>query len=186
MTTNIDRFLTPESMITPGVAGSMAMMIGNTIHYQFGVPNGWSILVLSFLIGLLVLAKSGSMITRGVLYVVNSLVIFCMAAGVIALSADTGNQQRAESISLIQSAYAQQSTAELQTEYKNLSAKYDALWAQLKAARPGVDTTKLLQEIEAIERQRAAVLQSIAANTKGKTATTTGGERKFFAPLSFK
>lgn len=190
---SIDKFLTPESMVTPGVAGSLAMMIGNALHFQFGVSNGWSILILSFLIGLLVLANTGSILTRGVLYVVNSLVIFCMAAGAITLSADSAKgadtkkpPEAASSFSL-QSAATQQTLADLQTEYKNLSAQYDALWKQLKAGRPGQDTSQLLKQIEAVELKRAAVLRSIQAQTSANTQQAGhSGKRKFFAPLTFK
>jgi hypothetical protein len=188
MATTIDKFLTPESMVTPGVAGSMAMMIGNTLHYQFNLPNGWSILVLSFVFGLLVLAKSGSLLTRAALYMINSLVIFCMAAGAISLSADVGSKQSAESFSLVQSAYAQQKTADLHAEYKKLSAQYDDLWGQLKAAPSGANAGNLLQIIEDIDRKRAAVLRSINADMTGKSTSAGAGgssEKKFFAPLKF-
>ncbi len=186
MATTIDKFLTPESMITPGVAGSMSMMIGNTLHYQFNVPNGWAILVLSFVFGLLVLAKSRSLVTRGVLYVLNSLVIFCMAAGAISLSADAGdNKTHASSFSLIGPVYAQQSMAELQAQYNQLSSQYETLWSQLKSAPAGTNVSPLMQSIEEVDRKRAAVLRSIEAQSRS-TTTTGSGEKKFFAPLTFK
>lgn len=185
MATNIDKFLTPESMITPGVAGSMSMMIGNTLHYQFNVPNGWAILALSFGFGLLVLAKSRSLLTKVVLYVVNSLVIFCMAAGAIALSAGPDNKEHADSFSIIRPVYAQQSMAELQAEYKKLSAQYDTLWGQLKAAPAGSNVSSLLQQVEEVDRKRATVLRSIEAQSKARSTTTESGEKKFFAPLKF-
>jgi hypothetical protein len=188
MPINVDNYLTPESMVTPGVAGSMAMMIGNTLHYQFNLPNGWSILVLSFVFGLLVWARSKSLLTSAVLYVINSLVIFCMAAGAISLSADSGNGQGAEALSLVRSTYAQQTTAELHAEYKQLSAQYDALWAQIKAAPAGANVKNLLQNVEDIDRKRAAVLRSINANTTSKSMSSGAGgssEKKFFAPLKF-
>jgi len=188
MPINVDKFLTPESMVTPGVAGSMAMMIGNTLHYQFNLSNGWSILVLSFVFGLLVWARSESRLTSAVLYVINSLVIFCMAAGAISLSADNGNKQHAAAFSLVQSAKAQQTTADLRAEYKNLSAQYDNLWAQIKAAPAGANVKDLLQNIENIDRKRAAVLRSINANTTSKSMSSGAGgsgDKKFFAPLKF-
>ena len=90
-----------------------------------------------FLIGLLLLAKTGLMLTRGVLYVINFLVIFCMAARAFTLSADTAKgadtdkpPQAASNFSL-QTAAVQQTLAALQTEYKKLSAQHDALWKHL-------------------------------------------------------
>ena len=77
------------------------------------------------------------MLTRGVLYVINFLVIFCMAARAITLSADTAKgadtdkpPQAASNFSL-QTAAVQQTLAALQTEYKKLSAQHDALWKHL-------------------------------------------------------
>jgi len=181
---NIDKFLTPESMLTPGIAGSMAMMIGNTLHFQFNLPNGWSVLILSFVFGLLVLAHNTPMLTKSVLYVLNSLVIFCVAAGTITLSSGNGRQQQAASFTLIQPAYAQKTTAALQAEYDKLSAEYTAAFNQVKMAPKGTDVTPLLRKVEEIDSRRSAVLRSIEAQSKGKTPTA-GGERKFFAPLKF-
>jgi hypothetical protein len=181
---NFDQFLTPESMLTPGIAGSMSMMIGNTLQHQFHISNGWSILVLSFVFGLLVLATNQSLLKRSVYYVLNSLVIFCVAAGAISVSSGGDDKQQAAAFLLIPSAYAQQSTADMQAEYKKLSAQYDELWGRLKAAPAGANNTNLLHEIEGVDSKRAAVLRSIEAQTKGQS-TNTGTERKFFAPLKF-
>jgi energy-coupling factor transporter transmembrane protein EcfT len=48
------QFLNPKSMITPGVAGSMVMLITNTLVIQFGLPGRWISLSLSFLLALVV------------------------------------------------------------------------------------------------------------------------------------
>lgn len=84
---DIDRFLSPESMLTPGLAGGMTMGITNALAFQFGLdaPQPALIaLVLSFLFGLCVFVSAKSGIRRGVkalFWVINSLVIFTVAAG---------------------------------------------------------------------------------------------------------
>ena len=54
---SISQFLTPEAMLTPGVAGSLAMMITNALAVNFNAPRAWTGLVLSFVFGLLVLGS---------------------------------------------------------------------------------------------------------------------------------
>jgi hypothetical protein len=84
---DIDKFLSPESMLTPGLAGGMTMGITNALAFQFGLdaPQPAAIaLVLSFLFGLCVFVSAKSNIRRGVkalFWVINSLVIFTVAAG---------------------------------------------------------------------------------------------------------
>jgi hypothetical protein len=42
-------------MLTPGVAGALAMMITNALGMNFELPRAWTALSLSFIFGLLVL-----------------------------------------------------------------------------------------------------------------------------------
>jgi hypothetical protein len=74
-------FLTPEAMLTPGVAGSLTMMITNALATNFNMPRAWLGLVLSFVFGLLVLVAAKGLVQKAVFYVLNSLVIFCVAVG---------------------------------------------------------------------------------------------------------
>ena len=77
-----DQFLNPESMLTPGLAGALTMMISSTLWVQFGCPQKDVALTISFCFGLLVLAgKSMQWWYRLVLYALNSLFIFSMAMG---------------------------------------------------------------------------------------------------------
>lgn len=186
MTANFDKFLTPEAMVTPGVAGSMSMMFGNALHYHFSIPNGWAVLFFSFAFGLLVMAKTKPMLKRAVLYVINSLVIFCVAAGTVTLGAGGGGsgKTQASSLQLIQPAHAQSTTVELQAEYKKLSADYDAVWAKISAAPKGSDVSQLLGELREIERKRTAVVKSLPAEPTAKNVSS-GKEKAFFAPLKF-
>jgi hypothetical protein len=75
-------FLNPSSMLTPGIAGAVAMTIANTLNAQFGFNAAVVALLCSFLIGLLVAtAKTVPSWKKYVYYVFNSLVIFTMAVG---------------------------------------------------------------------------------------------------------
>ncbi len=181
---NFDKFLTPEAMVTPGVAGSMSMMIGNALHFNFNIPNGWAVLGLSFVFGLLVLANSEPILKRAVLYVINSLVIFCVAAGTITLGANGTGQKTASAFMLIQPAYAQ-SSADLQAEYKKLSAEHDAIWVKISTAPKGSDTTQLLNELRNVERKQAAVVSQISTHANTGAAGPSTKEKAFFAPLKF-
>lgn len=78
----MDDFIKPESMLTPGIAGSTAMMITNTLYFNFGLSQQMTCLALSFVLGSLVfVAENTSMIKKSVYYVLNSLIIFSIAAG---------------------------------------------------------------------------------------------------------
>lgn len=81
-------FLNPKSMVTPGVAGAMTMMITNTLHQQFSLPANWTGLAISFLVGLIVFAASTvPWPQRCAFYLINSLIIFSVALGSNAVGA---------------------------------------------------------------------------------------------------
>ncbi len=81
-------FLNPKSMITPGAAGGIVMMIGNTLWLQFGLDPKWSGIGISLLFGLLVVAGPAMPIwQRGVYCILNSLIVFTMALGANSLGA---------------------------------------------------------------------------------------------------
>jgi hypothetical protein len=94
---DLDKFLSPESMLTPGLAGGMTMGITNALAFQFALPTPQPALIalaLSFVFGLCVFsAKSntGRTAVKALFWVVNSLVIFTVAAGsnAIGMSAQT-------------------------------------------------------------------------------------------------
>ena len=79
---DVKEFLNAKSMLTPGVAGLIAMLITNSLHTQFGMPSRWIALALSFVIGALVFADAATkLLPRVVLYIINSLIIFSIAVG---------------------------------------------------------------------------------------------------------
>ncbi len=79
---NIDDFLRPQSMVTPGVAGGITMLITNALWVTFGLSQGFVALAVSFMFGLLVFAAGSAPIwQRLIYYVLNSLIIFSMSVG---------------------------------------------------------------------------------------------------------
>jgi hypothetical protein len=78
-------FLNPNSMLTPGFAGGMTMMITNTVAGQFDLGYPWAPaigLLISLLFGLLaVTATAMPSWQRLVYYLLNSLIIFTVAVG---------------------------------------------------------------------------------------------------------
>jgi hypothetical protein len=79
----MNEFLNAKSMVTPGVAGGLTMLIAATLSSQFGLPAKWTGLTVSFLIGFLTALadKELSIVQRGTLCVLNSLIIFSIAVG---------------------------------------------------------------------------------------------------------
>jgi hypothetical protein len=68
-----DQFLTPEAMLTPGVAGATAMMITNALGTNFSMSRAWTALALSFAFGLLSVVANKPLYTKMLFYVLNSL-----------------------------------------------------------------------------------------------------------------
>lgn len=69
-------------MITPGIAGSVVILISNTAFTQFGISAKWCSLTLSFLLGALVFAGTlAPLWQKAIFYLLNSAIIFAVAVG---------------------------------------------------------------------------------------------------------
>lgn len=80
---DIKEFINPKSMLTPGLAGGITMMIANSLWVQFALPQKWTALVISFLFGAIVFSvKNLPPWQRSIYYILNSLIIFSMGVGV--------------------------------------------------------------------------------------------------------
>ena len=87
--TLIKDFLNPNSMLTPGIAGSLTMMIANTLFITFTIPPKYSATILSFMLGTLVFAsdsfnskeKKIPPWLKIIYYIINSLIIFSVGIG---------------------------------------------------------------------------------------------------------
>jgi hypothetical protein len=114
-------FLHPESMITPGVAGGLTMMITNTLCGVFVLPVPWVGLGISALFGLLVIAATTTLWKRMIFYVLNTLVVFCMAMGSANLAFQIAKPKPGDQASLpfISVAHAQDNSIGLNPIYLN-------------------------------------------------------------------
>jgi hypothetical protein len=78
----MNEFLNGKSMITPGVAGAVVILISNTAFTQFGISAKWCSLILSFLLGTLVFAGTlAPLWQKAIFYLLNSAIIFAVAVG---------------------------------------------------------------------------------------------------------
>lgn len=75
-------FLQPHSMMTPGLLGALAMLGTNSFCTKFPRLDGAIVcLFLSCLFGLAAVIKDGPVFQRIVFYLLNSVIIFSVAAG---------------------------------------------------------------------------------------------------------
>ena len=100
-------FLNPNSMLTPGIAGSITMMIANALWVNFGLTPKYTALVLCLLLGMVVLAELRAPLwQKSIYYIINVLIIFSVSAGsnVVGISTNqttqAARQQVAVSLSL--------------------------------------------------------------------------------------
>jgi hypothetical protein len=79
----LDQFLQPQSMVTPGALGALAMLGTNSLTGSFQSEDYYPIvaLALSFLFGFAALVKSTSILEKCFYYMINSIIIFSVAAG---------------------------------------------------------------------------------------------------------
>jgi hypothetical protein len=106
-------YLRPEAMVTPGVAGGLTMMITNTLHQVFPLlPAAGTGLLISAMFGAVVLASTVPLWQRAIFYVLNTLVVFCMAMGSANLAHDASKAQpvpHTSWLSIVSAAHAQES-----------------------------------------------------------------------------
>lgn len=78
----MDDWLNPKSMLTPGIAGGITMMVATTLWCHFDVEPKWTGLASSFLLGLMVFkTEDVPHLQRAIYYVFNSLIIFSIGLG---------------------------------------------------------------------------------------------------------
>lgn len=79
----MEDFVNSKSMLTPGVAGALALMITGTLASQFELPGNWTGLITSFILGTSVWAdkKLTPGFMKVLFYIINSLIIFSVAMG---------------------------------------------------------------------------------------------------------
>ncbi|WP_130583563.1 hypothetical protein [Bradyrhizobium sp. Leo170] len=173
----LSQFLTPEAMLTPGVAGALTMMITNALTVNFSMPRAWVGLGLSFVFGLLVLVTTRNLLQKAVFYVLNSLVIFCVAAGANGLGA--GASQRV-SLSLTTTAFAQDITSSQKQQTLEYCSNLSAAVAEAQKANQPPD--KILELIKPCQTVSKDILRSGIAGGANSVTQPTG---RFFSPWKF-
>jgi len=187
----ISQFLNPASMLTPGAAGAMTMMITNALAGNFNMPLAWVGLTISFVFGLLVLVSDNRLIVKIVFYLLNSLIIFCVAMGANTFGHEVSAQSAAR---LLVTPAAAQNVTGTATEVADLQAKYDDLTRKYAEAQRAVTTAQstgapaselvpLLKKLNDISAARLAAADALnRATTNSISAPKANG---FFAPWKF-
>jgi len=174
----IKDFLNPNSMLTPGIAGGITMMIANSLWVNFDFPPKFTAIILCLLLGLMVLAElKAPLWQKPVYYIINVLIIFSVSAGsnVVGMSA---SQQKLLS--------------ELHQSEKNKVAGYflDNLGGFFINNANAADTSKTKKQVSMSKvTNQNKKLNSVVATKTGQTLKpikkTTGANNKgkpFFRP----
>jgi len=98
----VNEFLNPKSMLTPGAAGALMMLIANSVCRVFPeVEFRYAALALSFAIGLLVFkAIAIGLGEKAFYWVLNSLIISATGVGASNIGANLESSKRAEARTL--------------------------------------------------------------------------------------
>jgi hypothetical protein len=169
---NIDEFLTPEAMLTPGAAGALTMMITNAITANFDAHRAFTGLLISFLFGALVFAAVRSVWQKAIYYVINSLIIFCVALG----ANTVGGVTKVATFDPISAAFAQ--NARPNEDAARLEALKEALAQEQKLIelkQSGADEAR----IRKLEIDQNNTLRGISERSAGSTIQDAKG---FFRP----
>lgn len=159
MPTEINEFLNQKSMLTPGAAGGSTLLITNTLGSTFGLPLGYVALLISGLFGLLVAALTAGVPVwqRGVFFVLNTLIIFCVAMGTNSAGQKVSEARTTNvTVSFVTAAHAQDASSGVPTasevvkdveaiaENPSLTAdeKLEAIMEQLDTAGPQPESEK--------------------------------------------
>jgi len=101
----LDQFLQPQSMVTPGALGAITMMGTNAIAGNFAhMSLAFTALLLSGLFGLAAIVKSASIPEKIFYYILNTIIIFSVATGSNKIGLQL--QQRVSFLSPSPAAYA--------------------------------------------------------------------------------
>ena len=93
---SFDEFLNPKSMITPGAAGSMTMLIANTLYTQFNIEPKWSGLTISFIFAFFVVSRLRMIVwQRALLLFLNGMIVFSVAIGTTTVFAKSNTSNNA-------------------------------------------------------------------------------------------
>jgi uncharacterized membrane protein YjgN (DUF898 family) len=193
----ISDFLNPASMLTPGLAGAVTMMISNALWIAFGLNAAWSTLILSFLLGMIVWVATAKLVARCIYYVFNSLIIFSVAFGANSfnLTPNKSNDHTTAtpkiSLSLTTAAYAQtqnstqpntQTSAGTQTSQADVRAMVDKLVQN--AAKSGAHDPVVVAQKNNLTKLLINNAKPTATVASPQTKASNNS-RNFFHPWQF-
>ncbi len=95
------RLMFSDSTLSAGVAGSMTMMIANTVGSLVVLPLAWVALAVSMLFAALLDVGAVSPVRRIAFFALNSLIIFAVSAGTNNLGQDVSMSAGAQELSAI-------------------------------------------------------------------------------------
>lgn len=179
---SVKDFLHPASMLTPGLAGAVTMMITNALANQFEVEPSWTGLIISFICGLLVLVSNVIWWQKAVYYVLNSLIIFCVAAGSSGFASSA-----TESASIhfgISSAYAAQAATKSTPKQLGARLKIEELKRQASIAKRKSETAR--RKAKAAQRKAEKLRQELKAFLRKPSASTDSSMKINAARLEVK
>jgi hypothetical protein len=157
-------FLNPASMLTPGLAGALAMMISNALFHAFGLNAAYTALALSFLLGTIVWVATAALLARCIYYVFNSLIIFSVAFGTNSFGLTTNAPTIAFNLST--AAYAQTNTT-TNASAPEIRAKLNALVEN--AAKSGPDSPVVIAQKNSLSALISSTAKPIPAPQQKKT-----------------
>jgi hypothetical protein len=182
----MNEFLNPKSMVTPGVAGAMVMLIANAIVSQFPeAPFRWVITTLSFLVGTVVFyAVAMPIVQRFAFWAVNSLIIFSVGIGTSTVAANVQHGAAIAASStvgvvldmLLPSAHAQSAT---QTSSAASAAQRPSSGADVTSLSCEEQNAKLRAELNESQR-RIAVLTKPSSSVSRSRAMEAQEKSGFF------
>jgi hypothetical protein len=187
-------FLNPKSMVTPGMAGALVMFLSNAVCFQFPeIAPRWAALLLSFVLGGFVIAAAKLRYLPAAGYwLINSLIIFAVAAGSAGVAAKSTGAVSTGAAALanflVPSALAQTTTintatmtkAQLQAQLEALNARLTTQQQQLQDAQQRA-TTAEVQAKQAQAEHQALLLQQTQESQKAKKAEAQNANRFFKA-----
>ncbi len=86
---SVQDFLSPQSMLTPGLAGALVATIGSTVGSALHFNVIYCIIGLSFVVGLVVFVAANTLLVKGVFYILNSLIICSVGLGTLSTTGAT-------------------------------------------------------------------------------------------------
>lgn len=163
----MNEFLNPKSMITPGVAGSIVMLVGNAVVLQFPeAPFRWVIVILSFVVGTIVFQAALPLMERLAFWAINSLIIFAVGIGTSNVAANV--QQSARGAEVAKGASA------------GIQLVLTAAHAQAPVTDCDREIARLKVELATRSRELAELRASLNPTAKEPAASEERANTKFF------